>query len=60
MHGVGLWKNIRKGLEKFSTHTRFDEGDGSKASLWHDLWCGDKVLKACQFYVVLLARMMHL
>jgi hypothetical protein len=43
--GVGLWKNIRRGWEKFSSHTRFEVGDGSKVRFWHDLWCGDMALK---------------
>jgi hypothetical protein len=43
--GVGLWKNIRRGWEKFSTHTRFEVGDGSKVSFLHELWCGDMALK---------------
>jgi hypothetical protein len=43
--GVGVWKNIRKGWDSFSRYTRFIVGDGSKISFWHDLWCGDTVLK---------------
>jgi hypothetical protein len=27
MYGVGLWKNIRRGWGKFSSHTRFEVGD---------------------------------
>lgn len=30
---------------KFSSHTRFEVGIGSKVRSWHDLWCGDKALK---------------
>jgi hypothetical protein len=29
---VGLWRNIRRGWGKFSNHTRFEVGDGSKVS----------------------------
>jgi hypothetical protein len=29
-------KNIRKGWEKFSCHTRFEVGDGSKIRFWYD------------------------
>jgi hypothetical protein len=43
--GVGLWKNIRKGWEKFSSFTRFLVGDGSRISFWQDKWCGDVALK---------------
>jgi hypothetical protein len=45
MYRVDLWNNIRKGWRKFSTHTKFDVGDGSKVRLWHDLWCGNMALK---------------
>jgi hypothetical protein len=54
--GVGLWKNIKKGWEKFSIHTRFEVGDGSKIRFWHDQWCGDVALKLFQFYLVLLVK----
>jgi hypothetical protein len=30
VYGVGLWKNIMSGWGKFSSHTRFEVGDGSK------------------------------
>jgi hypothetical protein len=29
-YGVGHWKNIRRGWEELSSHTRFEMGDGSK------------------------------
>jgi hypothetical protein len=29
----------------FSSHTRFDMGDGSKITFWDDMWCGDSSLK---------------
>jgi hypothetical protein len=31
-HGVGLWKSISRGWRLFSSHTRFDLGDGFKAT----------------------------
>jgi len=43
--GVGLWKNIRKGWETFSSFIRFEVGDGGRTKFWHDLWCGDMILK---------------
>jgi hypothetical protein len=43
--GVGLWKNIRKGWETFSRFIRYEVGDGGRTRFWHDLWCGDTVLK---------------
>jgi len=42
---VELWKNIRKDWGKFSSHTSFEVGDGSKVRFLHDLWCGDKTVK---------------
>ena len=42
---MGLWKNIRKGWETFFGFARFEVGDGVRTKFWHDLWCGDRVLK---------------
>jgi hypothetical protein len=44
-YGVSLWKNIRRGWERFCSHTKFEVGDGSKVRLCHDLWCRDTSLK---------------
>jgi hypothetical protein len=53
--GVGLWKNIRKGWETFKGFTRLVVADGRRICFWHDLWCGDMVLKvAFTVYLVLL------
>jgi hypothetical protein len=43
--GVGVWKHIRRAWEKFSKFVRFEVGDGSKVSFWHDVWYGDSPLK---------------
>jgi len=43
--GVGLWKYIRKGWENFSKFLRYEVGDGNRTRFWHDLWCGDTILK---------------
>jgi hypothetical protein len=45
--GVGVWKHISRGWDKFSNFVRFEVGDGSDASFWHDWWCGDRSLKQC-------------
>ena len=45
VYGVGLWKNIMSGWGKFSSHTRFEVGNGSKVRFWYDLWCGDMALE---------------
>jgi hypothetical protein len=44
-HGVGLWKNIRKGWSSFVSFTRFKLGNGSKIRFWDDVWCGESALK---------------
>jgi hypothetical protein len=44
-HKVGLWKNIRKGLSLFCSHTRFILGDGAMIRFWDDVWCGEMSLK---------------
>jgi hypothetical protein len=45
--GVGVWKHIRRGWEKFRNSVRFEVGNGSHISFWHDWWCGDRSLKQC-------------
>lgn len=40
-----LWKNIRRGWRKFSSHTKFEVKNGSKIRFWHYLWCGNIALK---------------
>jgi hypothetical protein len=36
---VGIWKNIRRGWGMFSSHYRFEVGDGNNVRFWHEL-CG--------------------
>jgi hypothetical protein len=31
--------------DTFKGFTRFEVGDGTRVSFWHDLWCGDLALK---------------
>jgi hypothetical protein len=45
--GVGVWKHIRRGWEKFCNFVGFDVGDRSHISFWHDWWCGNRSLKQC-------------
>jgi hypothetical protein len=45
--GVGVWKQIRRGWDKFRTLVRFEVGVGSQVSFWHNWWCGDRSLKQC-------------
>ena len=44
-YGVGLWKYIRRGWRIFSSHTRFDLGDGMRIKFWDNVWCGEICLK---------------
>jgi hypothetical protein len=44
-HGVGLWKNIRKGWRLFCSYTRLILGNGSRIRFWDDVWCGEVPLK---------------
>jgi hypothetical protein len=60
-HGVGLWKNIRRGWSLFCNHVRFELGDGSRIRFWFDVWCGDCRSKMpSRFYSALLVRKMRL
>jgi hypothetical protein len=34
-----------QGWEKFLGLSRFEVGDGPRTKFWHDMWCGDTVLK---------------
>ena len=36
---------MEEGWETFKSFTRHVVGDGARISFWHDLWCGDTVLK---------------
>jgi hypothetical protein len=48
--GVGVWKHIRRGLDKFSNFVLFEVGVWSKVSFWHDIWCGNNPLKLFFFF----------
>ena len=44
-YGVGLWKGIRRGWDRFFTFVSFSVGNGERVKFWSDLWCGDSSLK---------------
>jgi hypothetical protein len=44
-YGVGVWKCIRRRWADFANHVRYEVGDGSKVLFWHDVWCGEQLLK---------------
>jgi hypothetical protein len=56
VHGVGLWKHIRKGWDKFSQFIKFEVGDGSTIKFWADFWCGTGPLKQTYPELYRLAR----
>ncbi len=43
--GVGLWKGIRRGWERFCPLISFSVGNGERVKFWYDQWCGDSPLK---------------
>jgi hypothetical protein len=45
LYRVGPSKFIRRNWEEFFRYTRFEVGDNSKISFWHDVWCEDQPLK---------------
>ena len=55
-HGVGLWKHIRNGWEKFSQFFKFEVGDGSRIRFWLDFWCGEGSLKDAYPELIQLAK----
>ena len=36
---------LESGCKSFSKFVRFEVGVGSKVSFWHNVWCGDSLLK---------------
>ena len=36
-YGVGLWKGIRRGWDRFSSLVSFSMGDGEQVKFWSDL-----------------------
>ena len=54
--GVGLWKHIRNGWEKFSQFFKFEVGDGSRIRFWQDICCGEGPLKDAYPELIRLAK----
>jgi hypothetical protein len=40
-YGRSLWKHIRQGWDRFSSHLKFVLGCGSRIRFWLDIWCGE-------------------
>jgi hypothetical protein len=55
-HGVGLWKFIRAGWDKFSRMLKFEVGDGTRVRFWDDVWCTDGSLKEAYPELFRIAR----
>jgi hypothetical protein len=45
-----------KGWGEFSSHIRFEVGDGSNIRFLHDVWCGDQALEVAFLNLFSLAR----
>ena len=55
-YGVGLWKFIHSGWDKFSRMLKFEVGDGSRIRFWPNVWCIDGSLKDVYPELFCLAR----
>ena len=55
-YGVGLWKFIRAGWNKFSRMLKFEVGDGTRIRFWDDVWCIDGPLKSAYPELYRIAR----
>jgi hypothetical protein len=53
--GAGVWKCIRRGWDAFPAHVRYEIGNGSKVLFWHDVWCGEILLKTLFSELFLIA-----
>jgi len=53
---VSVWKHIRKGWDNFYNFVCFEVGDGYNVRFWHDIWCGDSLLKLCYPALFNIAR----
>jgi len=41
-HGVGCWKSIISGLDRFKSVVNFEVNNGARVYFWHDVWCEDR------------------
>lgn len=42
---MGVWKCVRREWDGFAKYVRYEVGDGSSVMFWHDVWCGEQLLK---------------
>jgi hypothetical protein len=55
-YGVGLWKFIRSGWDKFSRMLKFEVGDVTRVRFWDDVCCTDGPLKSAYPELFRIAR----
>jgi hypothetical protein len=55
-YGVGLWKFICNGWDKFSRMLKFEVGDGARIRFGDDVWCIDDPLKVAYPELFRIAR----
>ena len=55
-YGVGLWKFICNGWDKFSRMLKFEVGDGTRICFWDYVWCTDGSLKDAYLEFFRIAR----
>jgi hypothetical protein len=55
-YGVGLWKFIQSGWNKFSRMLKYEVGDGTRIRFWDDVWCIDSPLKSAYPELYRIAR----
>ena len=56
-HGVGVWKDLRKGWELVVGKMVFVVGNGSRVLSWKDKWCGSMAL--CDAFLNLFVVVAH-
>lgn len=54
-HGTGIWKNINRLWDDYSSNTYFQMGDGVNTKLWTDKWIEDTTLKEAFPNIFLIA-----
>ena len=56
LHGVSVWKSIRKEWGCFVPFISYRVGAGDNVQFWHDIWCSDLALKVLYPELFSIAR----